>query len=123
MPVTVDKLLGKALLHSHKLADILDYPGGVLDSTSVTTVTTNTLVGAYNIVLVDASAGNVTISLPAAASVNNQNFEVKKIDSTSNLVIIDADGSETIDGDTTMTLAFQNSAIDLVSNGTSWYII
>lgn len=75
-------------------------------------------------ILVDASGGNITISLPSASDAENKGvFEIKKTDSSSNLVIIDGNGSETIDGSTTVTINVQYEAISIVSNGTEWFIL
>ena len=40
-----------------------------------------------------------------------------------NQVTIDADGSETIDDETTQTLPSQYDSIHIVSDGTEWWII
>lgn len=71
----------------------------------------------------DASSAAFTITLPAAATVPGKEFIIKKADPTVNLVTIDANGSETIDGATTKKLATQNESIKIVSNGTSWDIL
>lgn len=73
-------------------------------------------------VLVDASGGSVTISLPAAASAaTGFTVLIKKTDSSSNDVVIDPNGSETIDGATTLTMNLENDAAIVVCDGTSWY--
>jgi hypothetical protein len=123
MPVTIDKLLGKPLLHTHQLSDIATTNSGSIDNTSTVTVTTNTTLGDYTTVLADATSGNITLTLPAAASNVNKFFRIKKIDSSANTITVDGNASETIDGDTTMIISFQWSAMDIVSNGTGWYII
>lgn len=87
-------------------------------------VTTNTTLGettSYN--LVDASAGAVTITLPTAVGNAGLQHSVKKTDSTANEVIIDAAGSETIDGDLTFIISDPYDSATFVSNGTNWYIL
>ena len=125
MPVTIDKLLGKPLSHTHHSSDIIQDSNGSsgTDNTSTVTVSTDTTLGTISTVLVNAAAGVITISLPAAAAKANSIFRIKKIDSSSNVVIVDPNGTELIDGDTSCTIAFQYSTLDIVSNGTSWYII
>lgn len=73
-------------------------------------------------ILVDASGGPVTISLPS------QNFEVtgrmiyiKKIDSTRNHVIIDGNSFD-IDGESTFDLILQGEEVPVMSDGTNWWI-
>jgi len=75
------------------------------------------------LIKVDATAGAITISL-LTATVAGDGFQVaiKKIDSSANTVTIDANGSETIDGSLTLSLANQNDVAILTSDGTNWYI-
>jgi len=76
-------------------------------------------------IIVDASGGAVTITLPtAAASFETSNGLILNIKSkdSANVVTIDGAGSETIDGSTTMTLATHES-ITIQSDGTEWWII
>lgn len=74
-------------------------------------------------ILVDATSGAITIS-PLSASSAGDGFEliVKKVDSSTNAVTIDFNGSETGDGQSTIVLEAQNDAIILVSNGLNWII-
>jgi hypothetical protein len=72
---------------------------------------------------VDATSSPQTVNLATASSKNGVTYVVKKTDSTANTVTIVPDGAETIDGKASMILQFQNSAIDLYSNGSNWYII
>ena len=73
------------------------------------------------VILVDATSGDVTITLPAVSS--GLHYYIKKTDSSSNKVIVDGDGSETIDGSTTQDIISQYDAMEIVSDGTSWSII
>lgn len=123
MAVTIDKLLGRPLSHTHQVSDIIGYSAGSGDVTSVITVTTNTTLDTDNTILVNAASGNITITLPAAASKANKIYRIKKIDATVNTVIIQPQVSEMIDDNTNMILLFQDSSIDLVSNAANWYII
>lgn len=83
-----------------------------------------TLTTSDYLILGDASSGNITLTLPTAASMTNSSFIIKKTDTSSNDIIIDADGSETIDGSTTVTLLGPTQvSVVIVSDGTNWYII
>ena len=92
---------------------------------SFTIVNVNTT--PYNIVettglfyyLVDSTGGNITINLPTAVG-NTATFVIKKISTDLNQVIIDAAGLESIDGDQTKEILFQNTLIEIVSNNTDW---
>lgn len=62
------------------------------------TVTASQILDAMGIYVVDATAGNITITLPSAAGRENNWFELIRIDSTSNTVTIVPTGSETMSG-------------------------
>jgi len=71
---------------------------------------------------VDASGGAVTIDLPAAATAKNGfSITIKKTDSSTNVVTIDASTTETIDGALTATLPFQYRTLKFVCDGTEWH--
>jgi hypothetical protein len=85
--------------------------------------TATTLTINHFLVLVDASSGGITITLPASASHTNRIYTIKKIDSSGNKVTVDANASETIDGELTIDLKLQYSYITIVCDGTEWFII
>ena len=90
---------------------------------SVRTVTSATTLGnADDVVLVDASGGAVTITLPPAAAATKE-FCIKKIDTSGLVVTVDGNGSETIDNSLTILLATPYDAIRVTSDGTSWWIL
>jgi 3',5'-cyclic AMP phosphodiesterase CpdA len=92
--------------------------------TLTTTSTDLTLAGGtHDVVLVDASGANRTITLPAAASNNNVVFTVKKIDTSSNTVTVDANGAETIDGQLNVVLTDQWEAVEFACNGSGWFLL
>lgn len=73
---------------------------------------------------VDATAAPVTVTLPLAANYQYKKFCVKKIDASANAVTIAASGSDTIDGDSSVSLAAQYDSGFLVSDGVSkWFVI
>ena len=75
------------------------------------------------LILGDATSGAFTVTLPAAATAG-AGFEitVKKIDSSANIVTVDGDGSETIDGALTKSLVSQYDHLTLVSDGSNWHV-
>ena len=75
------------------------------------------------VVLADATAGVMTITLPLAALHEGRTFTVKKIDASANAVTIDGNGAETIDGALTVALSVQHQARTLLSDGAGWRII
>ena len=96
-----------------------------IDFNQVTKTTTATLTASETVVLADATTAAFTITLPTAASSTPRTiFYIKKIDATlANLVTIDGNGSETIDGMLSITLAQRGEAVFLQSDGTNWRII
>jgi hypothetical protein len=79
-------------------------------------------VAAASIVLCNAVDGGFTVTLPSAVGKSGQFLKVKKIDNTENAVVIDANGSQTIDGDLTVTIDSPFAGLMLVSNGSNWFI-
>lgn len=76
-----------------------------------------------NIILVNATASNITIILPSVLSAVNKIYHVKKIDSSSNDVIIEGFSSELIDGQLNKTINTQHTNYQLYSNGVNWFIL
>lgn len=90
-------------------------------STFNTYTSDQTLTSANGYVLCDATSGNITITLPAASS--RKKFHIKKIDSSVNTVSISRAGSDTIEGNTSLSLAAQYESYTLYNDGVStWYI-
>lgn len=71
-------------------------------------------------ILVDATAGAVTITLISAAKTPNS-YTVKKVDSSANTVTIAAAGSENIDGASTAVLSSQWDKVTVIPSGGNWY--
>lgn len=93
-------------------------------SSSITTVsTTTTLDATHFVVLADATSGTITINLPAVSTLTGRRYTVKKIDGSANTVVLDGNGSETIDGATTQTLSGIYESLTIQNNGTAWFIV
>lgn len=90
-------------------------------TTKAVAVNTNAVVG--DVLLVDASGGNLTMTLPTAAGSLNGVVTIIKVDNTANLVIADGNGSETITGQLTRNISNQYDSISMISDGTEWYLI
>lgn len=98
-----------------------DFTTGITASAEYTT--NQTLASSTQFVLVDASAGDCIITLPAAADNTRTVYTIKKTDSSNHKVTIDANSTETIDGKETIELKLQYSYITIVCDGTEWFII
>jgi hypothetical protein len=91
----------------------------------VTTVNGNTtLNNSHFLVLVDASGGAVTITLPSASSNTGRMYIIMKIDNTANTVTIQRSGSDYINGGTSLTISSQWNKFNLISaGGTQWVVL
>lgn len=96
----------------------------------VTSVTSSqTLTASTYVVIVDATSGNITVTLPTgttafAAGVGIQ-YIIKRVDSSGNTVTVQRGGSDTIDGGTSFTLSTNDSKTIQCTGGSplSWVII
>jgi hypothetical protein len=74
-------------------------------------------------ILVDATSGDVTLTLPTALNAESMIYNFKKIDASANQMIVDGNGSETIDGALNKSITTQWESFSIQSNGTAWYIL
>lgn len=98
-----------------------DLTFSILDSI-VSKTADYTMTVADTTVLVDASSGAVTITLPAASGITGKIYYIKATDVT-NTVTVDGNAAETIDGSTTVTIDTVNEGIEVQSDGTNFQII
>ena len=68
---------------------------------------------------VEATGNSFTINLPSAVGISGQTYEIKN--SGSGVVVVDANGSQTIDGVLTKTLN-QYDNLFITSNGANWIV-
>lgn len=100
--------------------------GYVPDTTGpVVVVTSDHVMGTESIVLVDASAGDVDVTIPAVASRLGDELVVMKIDSSSNSVTVTASGGDTIAGAPIQTFTMQGQSIRILSDeaSTDWNLV
>lgn len=89
----------------------------------VTTINSNaTLNTSQYVILVNAASTNINITLPNATTAANYQYAIKKIDSSSNSVIISGSNSQTIDGETGISFNTQYEGVVLVNDGNNWFI-
>ena len=98
---------------------IAQFSGSYLNRSSVSsnTVLTNN----NDVVLVSAASGVIAITLPSPS--DGKLIYVKKTDSTVNAVNIIPSGVDTIDGNPRYSLLGQYDAVQMISDGTNWFII
>jgi hypothetical protein len=98
-------------------------PGNTL-AFPIKTVTANYTVSHNDYsIMVNASAGPVTITLPAAAG-GTSVMNIKKIDASTNAVTIVVSGSDKVDLGTSLEMALQLQAFQIQSDGVSnWWVL
>ena len=82
-----------------------------------------TAIATDEIINCDASGGSFTITLPTAVGITGKRYDVRKSDSSSNAVTIDASGAETINGSLTAVIAIQYVNLTLISDGANWMVM
>lgn len=102
--MAVDKVSGKQRKHRTIAAD--DY-----------------LTTADELILVDTSGGDVYVYLPPLSVAPEMEVIIKKISSDSNQVVIDGDGSETIDGSASQSINVQWRSLTLVATDDNDWMI
>jgi hypothetical protein len=80
-----------------------------------------TLIAGVDVILADTSTGAITVALPAIATSAERAVSIKNVGT--NLLTIDANGSETIDGELTQEVSLQYDAPKIVAGSTEWSII
>ena len=106
----------------NRIATYLQGGGATRGAYRSVTTSGNVVSGDY-LIIADATAGAITMTLPPAALVPGRIYAFKRINSGANAVIIDGYAAETIDGAATHTLAPQWNSLTIMSNGVAWFIL
>ena len=95
--------------------------GALTPSSTATAAVTMVATDFNKLLLVDPSAAARTVSvLTAAAALAGFRVGIKNVSGANN-VIVHRSGSNTIDGEASITLSATNQAVMLACNGTTWY--
>jgi len=97
--------------------------GAIANSTVTSKSAAYTITTSDQINLGNASGGAFTYTLPTASGNSGLRLVIKKTDSSENAITIDGNGSETIDGDTTLLLNAENDFVEIISDGSNWQVI
>jgi len=93
---------------------------------SVTTITSSTTAADYATYIINAQSGNVTLTLPSAATYTSRRYTIMRIDtyqhSSAYKAIVAAASGQTINGVGLINLA-NNDSITVQSSGANWVII
>ena len=118
--ITVDNLAG-ALDTSGYLTTASPLSIPVQSKTSGYTILASDL---GNKIVCDASGGAFTITLIAAATAGDgATICIEKSESSSNIVTVDGNSTETIDGLQTISLSRADSSVLLTCDGSNWHIV
>ena len=98
----------------------LDVRGSIALAYRAFTGSTSAAITDNTLIFTGTSAA--TLTLPTAASITGRSYWIKNASSNSSVLTIATTSSQTIDGSTTWLLNQANEAVNLVSNGTNWYI-
>mgnify|MGYP001585522617 CR=1 FL=1 len=100
----------------------LGFPDNAVSGTTTVSATSYTVLSTDRIILVDddTAGSDVTLTLPSAATLGDGwTCTIKKLGSTAD-VILDPDGTETIDEESSRTMRQKKEATSLSSDGTNW---
>lgn len=91
---------------------------------SVTSKTTTyTVTTSDDVILCSTSGGAWTLTLPTAVGNSGKAFRIVKTEASTNLLTVDGDGSETINGAANRKMVTIGEAITIVSDGANWQIL
>lgn len=103
--------------------EILAFARGVLGELPVKSVTAAySALTTDSVVLVDCTAGAVTVTLPKAADCKGCELNFKKTDASANAMTVDGNGSETIDGAANVSTTTRYASYTVHSDGANWGI-
>lgn len=91
---------------------------------TLTPITANYIANTPNeVILADATAGAVSVSLPKAKGFYGRTIFVKKMDSGGNAVTLTPQTGELIDGSASKAISTQYMSYTVTSTGTAWVIV
>lgn len=90
----------------------------------VTEIVADVTAGSHHVIVADATAGNIVITLPAVATSAGKEYVVKRAaaDASANTLTIDGAGAEKIDNAANKAL-LAGEFVTLICDGTEWHII
>lgn len=111
----------------------VEYPDGSVQTTASTslqlrtrdykTISSNYLITEDDdVILINSSASPITITLPEALTLPGYTFTFKKISGT-NSITINADPDNLIDGESSISINYNNETYSIFSNSNNWYIL
>ena len=81
------------------------------------------LTSIHDIINCDCTSNSITLNLPQISTISvGKEYIIHKLDASINNIIIDGYSNETINGYTTINVAFQRSTMNIKNIGTEWII-
>lgn len=119
-----DKFRARMNGTTYDLATTADIPSIATSNKQplATKTTTYTTTASDGVILCDATSAAFTVTLVTASGNSGLTQTLKKTDSSANVITIDANGSQTIDGSLSYALSAQYAWVTIVSNGSNWFI-
>jgi hypothetical protein len=119
-----DNINGRTHIHLLQSSGITQLAAG-LATTLVTKATNYTATNQDHNILVDATSGVVTITLPTAVTLAGQEFLIKdwKGQAATHNITIATTSAQTIDGASTKVISANYGSVRVVSDGSNWAII
>ncbi len=111
-----------AVLADTREAEFADSATELIRNTK-TVISNYTIVINDDVILVDASAKEVIVTLPTAVGINGYHFNIKRISDGPNNAVVAAPPGETIDGEDSQAITQQYMSYPIISNGTGWHIL
>ena len=99
-----------------------DLEGSVKESVQSINSTSTISLANGSQVLADASGGAITLTLPSAADCDGLVLKIKKQEGSANVVTISAPAGS-IDGESSIALESPYAAVNIISDGTDYYIV
>ncbi len=98
----------------------LDVRGSLSGAYRAFSAGTSAAISDYTLVFTGTSAA--TLTLPDATACAGREYKIKNVSSNTSVLTIATTSSQTIDGLSSWVLDEANEAINVVSNGTDWYV-
>lgn len=97
--------------------------GAIAPSTVTAKTTTYTATTSDDFIACSTSGGGWTLTLPAASSASGRILYIKKTTADTNVLLVDGNASETIDGDTTKSIDTQYESLTIICDGSNWHVL
>lgn len=98
-------------------------PAGTSARSVITKTTAYDMSDFDDVILADATSGNINIKLPNPANSIKKNRDIKKIDSSVNTVTLIPYNTELIDGGSSKVLEAQYQGMTVITNGINWFLL